>query len=92
MSVSPVLPLNNPMQRPLESSVIQMFVLPSDERVVGIYRINKTFDSILDHQTMETSEPAAFKAAEKAGGVCAVDGCVIVTSAGVYECRPRFAN
>ncbi|XP_048580642.1 uncharacterized protein LOC5517399 isoform X2 [Nematostella vectensis] len=73
--------MSPPRQQRTDSSIIQTFVLPSDEQIVSLFK----------HSTMMDAMCAPDREEPLPNRVYAVDGCVLVTSSGVYECRPRIS-
>ncbi|KAL9959343.1 hypothetical protein ACROYT_G032657 [Oculina patagonica] len=68
-----------------ESSIIQTFALPSGEKLVAMFQHSETVDSVIvednfDHSQDSTSSP---------GVSHTVDGMILVTTSGVFQCQPR---
>ena len=67
---------------------VQTFELPADERIVATFK--KTFPFYWHERA------SAVRGSEEDGLSIAshtvLDGCVLLTTAGLYECRPRYSG
>ncbi|XP_031571187.1 uncharacterized protein LOC116305433 [Actinia tenebrosa] len=70
-----------------ESSIIQTFVLPKDEQVVGLFKQTKTMEGLRQASDVMEEDVDSFLPTR----VYNVDGCILVTTSAVYECRPSVS-
>jgi len=67
-----------------ESSIIQTFVLPPGERLIAMFQHSETVDSIIIEDTTDRSQTPT-----GSGVSHTVDGMILVTTSGVFQCQPR---
>ena len=67
-----------------ESSIIQTFVLPPGERLIAMFQHSETVESIIKEDPPDPSQTLT-----SSGGSHTVDGMILVTTSGVFQCQPR---
>lgn len=63
-----------------ESSIIQTFVLPPGEKLVAMFQHSETVESVIIEDNHSDSS---------SGVLHTVDGMILVTTSGVFQCQPR---
>ena len=67
-----------------DSSIIQTFALPPGERLIAMFQHSETVDSIIIEDTPDRSQTPTGP-----GVSHTVDGMILVTTSGVFQCQPR---
>lgn len=71
-------------QQKTESSIIQTFVLPPGEKLIAMFQHSETVESIIKEDPPDSSQTLT-----SSGGSHSVDGMILVTTSGVFQCQPR---
>ena len=64
----------------MESSIIQTFLLPAGEKLVGMFQHSEAVESVVMESNIGNNS---------AGVLQSVDGVFLVTSSGLYCCQPK---
>lgn len=68
-----------------ESSIIQTFALPPGEKLVAMFQHSETVDSVIVEDNFDHSQDPT----SSSGVSHTVDGMILVTTSGVFQCQPR---